>query len=110
MQDEQQTCGKGLAAHAALPEKIGGLIQSMAELLQNHTRSLDLDDANARLERDAYDRLIKDERSIGVGRTPRYLERPAGLWEGVARCRTSSSEMGAKRTCRVSWKSTITMS
>jgi hypothetical protein len=64
MQDEQQTCGKGLAAHAALPKKIGVLMQAMAELLQNHTRSLGLNDADARLERDAYDRLIKDQRSI----------------------------------------------
>jgi hypothetical protein len=64
MQDEQQTCGKGLAANAVLPEEIGALLQAMAELLQNHTRSLNLSDANAVLERDAYDLLIKAQRDI----------------------------------------------
>ena len=64
MQDEQPTCGKGLAAHAVLPDRIGALMEAMAELLQNHTRSLDLDDANARLERDAYDRLVGEQRAI----------------------------------------------
>jgi ribosomal protein S12 methylthiotransferase accessory factor YcaO len=64
MQDEQQTCGKGLAANAALPERIGALMQAMAELLQNHTRSLNLSDANAALERNAYDVLIQAQRDI----------------------------------------------
>jgi hypothetical protein len=67
MQDEQPTCGKGLAAHAVLPERIGALMEAMAELLQNHTRSLDLEDANARLERDAYDRLVREQRAIAAG-------------------------------------------
>ena len=66
MQDEQQTCGKGLAAHAVLPEEIGALMEAMAGLLQNHTRSLDPDDANARLERDAYDRLVEEQRAIAA--------------------------------------------
>ena len=66
MQDEQQTCGKGLAAHAVLPEEIGALMAAMAALLENHTRSLDPDDANARLERDAYERLVEDQRAIAA--------------------------------------------
>ena len=36
----------------------------MAELLQNHTRSLDLADASAVSERDAYDLLVKAQREI----------------------------------------------
>ena len=33
-------------------------------MLHNHTRSLDLDEESARLERDAYDRLIKEQHAI----------------------------------------------
>jgi hypothetical protein len=40
MQDEQPSCGKGLATHAALPEKLAALLSAMAGLLENHTRSL----------------------------------------------------------------------
>jgi hypothetical protein len=65
MQDEQPaTCGEGLAANAAFPEKLGALIGAMAELLQNHTRSLDISDANARLERDAYEHIVEEQRAI----------------------------------------------
>ena len=62
--DEQQTCGKGLAANAVLPEEMGALMRAMAELLHNHTRSLDLADAGAVSERDAYDVLVKAQREI----------------------------------------------
>jgi len=64
MHEDEPTCGKGLCAHAPLPEKIGALIGAMAEVLQNHTRSLDLVDENARLERDAYGRLVHEQRLI----------------------------------------------
>jgi ribosomal protein S12 methylthiotransferase accessory factor YcaO len=64
MEDEQPTCGKGLAAHAPVPENIGAFVKAMAELLQNHTRSLALDDADANLEREAYNRLVREQRAI----------------------------------------------
>jgi predicted GTPase len=38
--DHEPTCGQGLAAGAELPEQIGTLIQAMADVLQDHTRSL----------------------------------------------------------------------
>jgi hypothetical protein len=63
---EEWTCGKGLAANAALPAKLGALIGGMAELLENHTRALPSGDANAQLEREAYQRLIKDQRAIAA--------------------------------------------
>jgi hypothetical protein len=66
MQDEQPSCGTGLAAHAALPEKFGALLSAMAGLLENHTRSLPPKDATAALEREAYDRLIKDQRAVAT--------------------------------------------
>ena len=65
MPDEHPaTCGQGLAANAVLPEKMAALISAMAELLQNHTRSLDGGDANAQPEHDAYERLVSDQRTI----------------------------------------------
>jgi hypothetical protein len=64
MQEEQPTCGKGLSAHAVLPETIGALVGAMAGVLNNHVRSLDLQDENAKLERDAYDSLAREQRLI----------------------------------------------
>jgi hypothetical protein len=64
MQDEQPTCGKGLAAHAALPEQIGTLMEAIAKVLQNHTRSLDLGDANSRSEREAYEHVVEQQRAV----------------------------------------------
>ena len=61
---EQMTCGKGLAANAALPKSLGALMSAMADLLANHVRSLAPGDANADLERHAYERLVNDQRSI----------------------------------------------
>lgn len=65
MQDEQPaTCGEGLSANAVVPEKLGIFIGAMAELLQNHMRALDRSDPNARLEREAYEELVKQQRAI----------------------------------------------
>jgi hypothetical protein len=63
---EQMTCGKGLAANAALPKMLGALMATMADLLANHLRSLPSGDASADLERHAYERLINDQRSIAA--------------------------------------------
>ena len=60
------TCGQGLAANAALPEKLSALASAMADMLQNHTRSLDISDGNARLERDAYDHLVAGQRDVAA--------------------------------------------
>jgi hypothetical protein len=66
MQDEQPSCGRGLAAHAALPEKLAALLSAMAGLLENHTRSLPPEDADALAEREAYDRLVEDQRAVAT--------------------------------------------
>src|SRR5688572_23354469 len=44
--DEEWTCGKGLAASAELPERMGELIGRLADVLENHTRALTGTDAN----------------------------------------------------------------
>jgi hypothetical protein len=56
-QGGRPTCGEGLAANAALPAKLAELMAAQAEVLKRHTRALDLTDAAAQKERDAYTRL-----------------------------------------------------
>ena len=63
---EGWTCGKGLAANAVLPAKLGALMAAMAELLDNHTSALVANDVNSGLERAAYERLVKDQRAIAA--------------------------------------------
>ncbi len=84
MEDDQPTCGKGLAANAILPEKLGTLMRALADLLDNHTRSLDRGDPNARLEIEAYAHLVQEQRAIaaylqGLTETMRgYRDLPMG--------------------------------
>ena len=49
------TCGQGLAERSALPAKLSALSAAMADNLDEHQRTLDLTDKNARTEHDAYD-------------------------------------------------------
>jgi hypothetical protein len=62
VQEEPATCGQGLAASAVVPEKTAALMDAMANVLQNHLRSLDPTDATARLEHDAYEHIIREQR------------------------------------------------
>jgi hypothetical protein len=62
--DDQPTCGKGLAANAVLPAKLGELMAAQAEVLARHTRALDLTDAAARDELDAYTSLERAYRAV----------------------------------------------
>ena len=57
--DEQEdwTCGKGLAANAVLPERIGAVLAAMAEVLLVHMEALDPEDDESRPEYDAYRRV-----------------------------------------------------
>ena len=64
MADDQPSCGKGLAANAILPERLSALMKAMAALLENHVRALDPNETNGRLERDAHEHLIKDQRTL----------------------------------------------
>jgi transposase len=61
---DEQTCGKGLAEHSALPAKLAELIGSVADNLEIHMKALDLSDANAMKERDAYESLTRQHRQI----------------------------------------------
>jgi hypothetical protein len=62
--DDQPTCGKGLAANAALPAKLAELTAATAAVLERHTKALDMTDPAAREEFDAYAALVRAHRTI----------------------------------------------
>ena len=64
-QDDEPTCGKGIAAGAALPERLAAIMRTMADMLESHIRALDPEESNGKAEIDAYDRLVSEHRSIG---------------------------------------------
>ena len=56
-QQDDWTCGKGLAASAVLPERLGAVMAAMAEVLQIHMEALDSEDDDSRREHEAYRRV-----------------------------------------------------
>ena len=64
--DEQPTCGKGLAENAGLPAKLAQLTDALAEVLELHTRALDLGDIKARREYDVYRKLSREHRDTAA--------------------------------------------
>jgi hypothetical protein len=63
---DEQTCGKGLAENAALPAALGAVVGAMAQVLELHMRALDLEDPNAAKEREAYARLVHEQKAIAA--------------------------------------------
>jgi hypothetical protein len=88
--DDQQTCGKGLAQHSALTASLGELVASTARVLEVHMRALDLTDANAKREYDAYRELASAHRRIAIEladtahRMAGYRELPMGRHDMAA--------------------------
>lgn len=66
MPDQQQTCGKGLAQHSALPRLFAGVAAAMADVLEHHRTALDLADPQSRPELDAYTALTNEFRDIAA--------------------------------------------
>jgi hypothetical protein len=64
--EDRQTCGKGLAENAVLPEKLGAVAAAMADVLENHMQALDLTDPNAKAEHDAYAKLLDAHRRVAA--------------------------------------------
>ena len=77
--DEQQTCGRGLAEHSALPARLAEVTEAMASNLQVHMQALELDDEPAREEHAVYLRLVEEQR------------------QAAARLRAVANEMAAAR-------------
>jgi hypothetical protein len=63
---EQPTCGQGLAENAPLPAKLAELTASLAENLEAHLRTLDLDDEDARREHEVYQELARRHRDAAA--------------------------------------------
>ncbi|HSJ65057.1 MAG TPA: hypothetical protein VK922_14290 [Gemmatimonadaceae bacterium] len=64
--DDLPTCGKGLAAHAPLPQAFGDLTAAVAEILELHRRALDASDAGAREEDAVYAELAEQHREAAA--------------------------------------------
>ncbi len=60
------TCGKGLAAHAHIPEMIGVFVESMATLFDRHTLALDPGQEAGRAEYEVYAGLVAQYRMIAA--------------------------------------------
>ena len=56
-QQDDWTCGKGLAASAVLPERLGAVMTAMAEVLHVHMEALDPEDDASKREHEAYRRV-----------------------------------------------------
>ena len=76
---EEQTCGRGLAEHSALPARMAEVTEAMAGNLQAHMQALELDDEAARQEHAVYLRLAEEQR------------------QAAARLRAVAGEMAAAR-------------
>lgn len=63
---EGWTCGKGLAANAPLLTAMAEMISALAEILDGHTRSLNLTDGDSRTEYAAYASLVAQQRMIAT--------------------------------------------
>jgi hypothetical protein len=58
-QTDEWTCGKGLAASAVLPERLGAVLAAMAEVLRVHVEALDPEDDASQREHEAYRRVSR---------------------------------------------------
>jgi hypothetical protein len=77
---QRPTCGEGLAANSVIPAKLAELTAAMADTLEAHLAALEIDDENARRERDVYVGLVSEHRH-----TASLLQRTSGEMEA---CRT----------------------
>jgi hypothetical protein len=65
--ETRPTCGRGLAANAALPAKLGQLLAAQAEVFERHIGAIDRIDPNAEAEVAAYTSLAGGFRDLGEG-------------------------------------------
>jgi hypothetical protein len=88
--DQQQTCGKGLADHASLIAALGALATAMAENLDVHQDALDVTDENSRNELHAYVKMTEEFRCIAsqltatAGHMAGYRNLPMGRHDSRA--------------------------
>jgi hypothetical protein len=109
--DDEQTCGKGLAEHSALPARMAELTEAMAENLRVHMQALELDDEPARQEHAVYLRLVEEQRQaagrlrsvaaemaaagdLPMGRHDAETMRSPEVGDALRRFTTASQELG----------------
>jgi len=63
VEEEEPTCGRGLAQAAALPAGLAAVAGGLAQNLEVHVRSLPVGDSAAAQERAVYERISRDLRS-----------------------------------------------
>ncbi|SCK10239.1 hypothetical protein [Streptomyces sp. WMMB 322] len=85
MEEEEWTCGKGLAANAALPRTIGRVLAGLANVLDNHMQALVLTSDESRAEYGAYERLVGEHRALAsqLAATADAMEGYRNLPDGV---------------------------
>ena len=66
MDEEEATCGRGLAQSGAVPAGLAAVAAGLARNLEIHTRALDLRDAAAVRERGVYERIARSLRSAAA--------------------------------------------
>jgi hypothetical protein len=64
--DPRPTCGQGLAENSVLPGKLGELAAAMAETLDVHMQTLDVNDPQTRQEYDVYFQLANEQRETAA--------------------------------------------
>jgi hypothetical protein len=64
--EDQPTCGKGVAANSIVPALLGELVAAQGKNLEVHMQALDLTDPNSKMEYDAYQKLVEKHRNIAA--------------------------------------------
>lgn len=64
--DEQPTCGQGLAAHSAVPEKMSAFLEALVDNLEAHVPTIDTRDPEGRKEEEAYEHLVSEYAAIAA--------------------------------------------
>lgn len=99
MEEEEWTCGKGLAANAALPRTIGTVLAGLAEVLDNHMQALVTTSPESRPEYDAYEKLVGEYRALAsqLAATAAVMEDcrevPDGVHDEAAMAEPSAREV-----------------
>ncbi len=64
--EQRPTCGQGLAENSVVPGKLGELTAAMAETLDVHMRTLDVNDPLSKQEYDVYFQLADEQRETAA--------------------------------------------
>lgn len=82
-ENEEWTCGRGLAHHSAVPAKMAEYLAALAETLRTHLRTIDTSEATGQAEWGAYRELadeyadLADRLTTTAARMRGYRDLPA---------------------------------